>query len=190
MTEDYTERDPIILMQRAKDGDGDAFGQLYHTYLIPVFRYIYFRIRDKDTAEDLTQDVFLKVYGAISRFEHKDTSPLAYFFTVARNTVIDYQRKKKTIPLDGDGTEAALAALPDTAKHPEGTAEWRDTLKALREAIGSLTEEQQEVVVLRFMGELSVREVARLMQKAEPAVRQLQCRALRALRGHSAFMRK
>ena len=86
----YSKNNPKILMELAKGGDSEAFGHIYHLYLTPVYRFIYFRLRNKEEAEDLTQTVFLKVYQSIHAFQVKNQSPLAYFLTIARNTVIDH----------------------------------------------------------------------------------------------------
>lgn len=172
--------DPVILMQRAKAGDQDAFGQLYQLYFVNIFRYIHVRIKDTKIVEDLTQAVFLKVYQHISNFEHRDVSPLAYFFIVARNAVIDHWRKKKDLSLDAD--EAQFATLPDTSENPRAAMERHEAVQSLHRAIDHLTPDQQDVITLKFIGELSIAEIAHIVQKNETAVRQLQCRALKSLR--------
>lgn len=172
--------DPHLLMQKAKDGDASAFGQLYELYFVPVFRYIYARTKRKEDAEDLVQTVFLKVYKSIGNFQEQQKPPLAYFFSVARNAVIDYWRKKKDIPFKDPDT--ALSNIPDTRNNPQEVVQKKIISHILSQAITRLTEEQQEVIVLKFINELSNREIAALISKSEEAVRQLQCRALKALR--------
>ena len=92
---DDNEIDAKELMRLAKDGDSEAFGLLYSKYFVPVFRYIYLRLKNKEEAEDLAQTVFLRVYKSLTRFRDQGKEPLAYFFTIARNAIIDYWRKKK-----------------------------------------------------------------------------------------------
>ena len=94
------EKDPWLLMKLAKEGESEAFSQLYELYFVPVFRYIFFRVQQKETAEDLTQTVFLKAYKAAERFPTEGKNPLAYFFAIAKNTTKDYYRKKKDISQD------------------------------------------------------------------------------------------
>ena len=106
MYSDKPEKDPKQLMQLAKNGDTEAFGQLYELYFKPVYRYIYLRTKSKEEAEDLSQVVFIKIFKSIGGFQEQNKQPLAYFFTIARNTVIDHWRKKKDILIpsifDGD----------------------------------------------------------------------------------------
>ena len=170
--------DPKKLMLLAKEGDKDAFEELYREYFVPIFRYIYYRISDKKEAEDLTQTVFIKVYGSIYRFEDKNYSPLSYFFSVARTTVIDYWRKKKPVFM-GEEEERKLA---DSKNFPTETFEHYERSKLVNQAIMKLTEEQQEVIIMRFINEMTYREIAFLLDKSEEAVRQLQFRALKNLK--------
>ncbi len=180
MEADNTQNDPKILMRLAKSGDTGAFGRLYKLYFIPVFRYIYFRVRNKEEANDLTQTVFLKVFSALPNFREQNKSPLAYFFTVARNTVIDHWRTKKEIRLDNP--ENVFENFPDKANSSLEIIEKEETAQAIRCAIQELTDIQREVIVLKFINDLPNKQIATLMGKTEEAVRQLQCRALRALR--------
>lgn len=174
--------DPKALMRLAKNGDDDAFGRLYQIYFTPVFRYIYLRTRNKEETEDLVQNVFIKVFKSIGSFQEKGVPPLAYFFTVARNIVIDHWRKKKDI-LAGD-PEKILNRIPDPSESPHELSEKKDNEKMISRAIEELTGEQQEVIILKFINEFSNREIAVFLGKTEAAVRQLQCRALKNLRGY------
>lgn len=182
MNSSNSKKDPKRLMQEAKNGDADAFGCLYEIYFKPVFRYIYFRVKDRETANDLTQTVFLKVFKTIEAYQNKNKSPLAYFFTVARNTIIDYWKKKKEVsPAE---PEKFFTEIPDTADSPQTLAEKADTIEMVQQAIRSLTSDQQEVIVLKFINDLPNEEIAKILGKNEEAIRQLQCRALKALRAY------
>lgn len=167
-------------MQLAKSGDTEAFGCLYGLYFVPVFRYIYFRVKNKEETKDLVQTVFLKVFRSLPNFQEQNRSPLAYFFTVARNTVIDYWRTKKEILLADP--ESVFEHVPDKTNNPLGFIEKGETNQAVHLAIKQLTDDQQEVIVLKFINEMPNKEIAALLGKTEEAVRQLQCRALKALR--------
>lgn len=127
MEADNLQNDPKILMQLAKSGDAEAFGRLYELYFIPVFRYIYFRVKDKEETNDLTQTVFLKVFCSLPNFKGQNKSPLAYFFTVSRNTVIDHWRAKKEIRLDDP--ESVFEKIPDKANSPLELAEKKKPAK-------------------------------------------------------------
>lgn len=178
-TDDF-QNDPKILMRLAKAGDAEAFGRLYELYFTPVFRYIYFRIKNKEEANDLVQTVFLKVFRSILNFSEQNKSPLAYFFTVARNTVIDHWRTKKEVLLDD--SESVFGQIPDKTNIPSELIEKKETNQAVHRAIKQLTDDQQEVIALKFINGMPNKEIAALLGKTEEAVRQLQCRAIKALR--------
>jgi RNA polymerase sigma-70 factor (ECF subfamily) len=167
-------------MQLAKEGDSEAFTCLYELYFSPVFRYIYLRTKDKDITEDLVQDVFLKIYKSISGFQEKGKDPVAYFFTIARNTVIDYWRKKKDLVMNASAE--VIGKTESNANNPIVFVEKQEKAEVVRQAIGRLTNDQQEVIILKFIEGLSNQEVAKMLGKSEEAVRQSQCRALKNLR--------
>lgn len=172
--------DPKLLMQLAKDGNTEAFGILYNLYFTPVFRYIYYRISDKEEVNDLTQTVFLKVFSALPNFQKQAISPLAYFFTVSRNTVIDYWRTHKTNRIDNP--EYVFEKMPDPTHEPVKDFEQHETGIIIRKALETLPDTQQEVIILKFINNLSNKEIAQCMGKTEASIRQLQCRALASLR--------
>ncbi|OGN28143.1 MAG: hypothetical protein A3A33_02195 [Candidatus Yanofskybacteria bacterium RIFCSPLOWO2_01_FULL_49_25] len=172
--------DPKKLIERAKAGDSEAFETLYLLYLAPLYRYVYFRVLSKEEAEDLVQSVFLKVYRSLPNYRQQGKEPLAFFYTVARNAIIDYQRKKRELLGDtGDvieqiadeESEVFTALIPD--RYQQG---------AIREALLQLSDDQREVVLMKFMQDMDYAEIASAMDKSEVAVRQIQSRALKALR--------
>ena len=167
------------LIGKAKKGDTEAFGTLYEAWYTPVYRFILLRVKSPETAEDLVQDVFMKVFAHLDRFELRAAHPLGFLFTTARNTVIDYHKKKKPDRLD----EEVANAIPDTdMKDPQTEASLSFDVGNLGEALRSLTREQQDIITLRLIEERSVKETAEITGKSEEAVRQMQVRALRALR--------
>jgi RNA polymerase sigma-70 factor (ECF subfamily) len=176
---DNFENDQKMLMHSAKEGDVAAFGQLYEIYFTPIYRYIYLRVRNKAEAEDLVQGVFLKVYQSVGDFEERGSSPLAYFYTIARNTVIDFWRKKKEVV---ENPEEILVKIPTPEESPQASIEKKETMAGVEKALENLTDEQQEVVIMKFINDLSNKEISEILGKSEEAIRQLQCRALKALR--------
>ncbi|MCI0680230.1 sigma-70 family RNA polymerase sigma factor [bacterium] len=174
------ENDLKILMRLSQEGDAEAFGKLYELYFSPIFRYIRFRVKNKEEADDLTQTVFLKVFRSLPRFQDQNKPPHAYFFAVAKNTVIDYWRSKKPVHLKDAGD--TFLEIPDSGSSPIEQAEKKEAGEALRRALMTLTEEQQEVVILKFINGMDNKEIAALLGKKEEAIRQLQCRAFKTLR--------
>lgn len=179
--QDHNPDEVKLLIEQAKSGDSEAFGAVYRLYYTPVYRYIYLRTKSRNHAEDLTQTVFMKVYKSISGVETSGVSPLAYFFTVARNTIIDHWRKEGRGMVYDDEAVAAKANDLDTGVESFETSEAKEIV---HQALGILTEDQQEVMRLKFVSDLSTKEISQMLDKSEEAVRQLQSRALKLLRAY------
>jgi len=166
------------LIIKAKKGDSEAFGLVYSEYLTPIYRYIYFRVRNKAIADDLTQDVFLKVFNSLDRFVVTDKSPLTYFFTVARNLLIDNYSKKKILTMNEEEIEEKLI----DENSPEKQIILKNNLEKLMEALHRINENEAEVLILKFIDNYSNKEIGQIMEKSEEAIRQLQSRGLKSLR--------
>lgn len=165
--------DEADLVRKAKSGDARAFGRLYDSTLDRIYRYIFFRVTDAELAEDLTSQVFLKAWENLRRY--KPGGPfVAWLYTIARNTVIDhYRTRKQSVPLD-------QTVIKDDPELDE-KVDLKHDIGILQEAMQELTEEQREVLTLRFLADMETGEIAERMQKSEGAVRALQMRALQAL---------
>jgi len=170
-------QDEECLVRRAKQRDQAAFAQLYEEYFDKIYRYVALRIGDRMEAEDITQQVFLNAIQAISSFKWRGIPFSAWLFRIAHNRVVDYLRRKAkaaTAPLD----ESLVASDDD----PQLIAGQRLDIERLLSAARKLTPAQQEVISLRFAGELSIAQVAKIMGKSEGAVKALQHSAIVALR--------
>lgn len=166
------------IISRAKNGDKEAFSHLYKSYFEPLYHYIYFKIRDRGDTEDMVQEVFLKAYTSFDRYTYSKKSPLAYFYTIARNTIIDHYRKQKISRVDED----LILSIPDEENNPEENSVKNEEALELREKIALLPETEQEVIIFKFINELETKEIAEILDKKEEAVRQLQSRGLKKLR--------
>jgi RNA polymerase sigma-70 factor (ECF subfamily) len=165
------------VIDRARNGDRVAFAELYDTHVDSVYRYLLYRVREPSDAEDLTSEVFTRAFANIHRYRWQGKSFLAWLYTIARNAVTDRRRRDRpTVELDN---AFGLAAEGPTAHDHAVRGE---EVEALRGAVKYLTGEQQEVLVLRFVENLSSREVATILGKNEGAIRALQFRALGRLR--------
>ena len=173
-------KDPRELIKLAKAGNEEAFEHLYRQFAVPLFRYIYFRVNRKEDAEDILQSVFLKAYKALAEYRDTGNEPLAFFYTIARNAIIDNQRKKREMPLEDIGVIADRVGEHDTdiVRHISAKSHLGD----IRIALAGLGEDQREAITMRFIHDLENREIAAVLGKTEVAVRQLQSRGLRALR--------
>ena len=172
------------LMQRAKAGDNDAFALLYENFYTPIFRYVYHKISNRDEAEDLTQTVFMKAYGARGNFADSHESPIAYFYTVARNLITDTYRKKDRTPVLIDSTkdEDFWDRIPDVELDPMATTINKESLVATKELLSGLKPDYREVIEMKFLRDLSNSEIAAKTGKTEANIRQIQVRALRKLK--------
>ncbi len=170
------------LIERAQAGDGAAFGLLYDRYFDTVFRFVYFRVGNRQLAEDLTADTFLRALKRISSFTWQGRDLGAWLVTIARNLVADHFKSGR-YRLEVTTGDVLDADRPD--RGPEGSPESAvidhitnvDLLKAVKQ----LNPEQQECIVLRFLHGFSVAETAQTMNKNEGAIKALQYRAVRAL---------
>ncbi len=169
--------DEARLVQRAKEGDPAAFTEIYDRYQPLIYRYVLYRVGDVATAEDLTSEVFVRLVEKIDRFTYQGRPLLAWLYTIARNLVTDHHRqlgRTPTLPLD----ERLVAGTAD----PEEAAERALTQQKLTAAIAHLTEDQRQVILLRFIEGMDNETVARILGKRVGAVKALQHRALAALR--------
>jgi len=175
------EEQEYALVARATQRDADAFSQLYRLYFDRIYRYARLKLANDADAEDLTSAVFFNAWRMIDRFSPRgDTSFAAWLFRLAHNALIDrYRRERTMVSLDDDHPPLTPAEI---LPGPDVLLEKRMTLTELRDALQTLTEEQREVVLLRFVEGLSAREVGDIMGKQEGAVRGMQFRAIEALR--------
>lgn len=165
------------LIERARKNDPDAFAEIYERYFDKIYRYVYVRVRTQMEAEDLTQQVFLNALQSIGSYKWKGAPFSSWLFRIARNQVIDHQRKVGRVQ-----TTSLEIPIGSGDPDPVDIVEKEMDIDRVREAMESLTELQREVISLRFAGELSTAETARIMGKKEGAVKALQHSALGALR--------
>ncbi len=165
------------LVEEARRGSAAAFGELFDVFHLPVYRYVASRVRQPSDAEDLTQTVFMKALEALPRYEARGIPFGGWLFRLARNAVIDFVRTKRE-HLDIE----VLNGHSDEEPGPAETTLKRTEIEEVGAALASLTDEQREVIALRFFAGLSSKEAADAMGKQEGTIRGLQVRAVAALR--------
>lgn len=170
--------DVQALVRRAQQQDGQAFSELYELYSRKVYSYLYYHLNGRvHEAEDLTADVFIKVFEKIGSYQFRGAPFSAWLFRIAHNHLIDHVRsrpRQPVVPLD------AIDGLQETSTLRE--LERRLTVEQLRRALVQLTLEQGQVIVLRFVESMSTAETAHAMGKSEDAVKKLQARGLATLK--------
>jgi RNA polymerase sigma-70 factor (ECF subfamily) len=171
-----------MLVERAQAGEAEAFGLLYDRYFDTVFRFVYFRVGNRQLAEDLTSDTFLRALKRIGSFTWQGRDLGAWLVTIARNLVADHFKSGR-YRLEITTGDVLDAERED--RGPEGSPEAavidHITNVALLKAVKQLNPEQQECIVLRFLQGFSVAETAQAMGKNEGAIKALQYRAVRTL---------
>ena len=165
------------LVKRAKGGEAEAFGSLYDYYLPKIYRFVLLKVSHREEAEDLTHQTFLKALHNINQYDFRGHSFGSWLYRIARNAVIDRHRKSNPVFSLDDLT----LDIPARDRSPEELTESRIESEALLEAIRELKEIEQEVLLMRFVEELSTKEVARIVKKTEGAVKLIQHRALKNL---------
>ncbi|MDX2873673.1 sigma-70 family RNA polymerase sigma factor [Streptomyces ipomoeae] len=166
------------LVERAQAGEAEAFGRLYDQYSDTVYRYIYYRVGSKATAEDLTSETFLRALRRIGTFTWQGRDFGAWLVTIARNLVADHFKSSR---FRLEVTTGEMLDANEVERSPEDSVLESLSNAALLEAVRRLNPQQQECVTLRFLQGLSVAETARVMGKNEGAIKTLQYRAVRTL---------
>ena len=167
------------LVKKAKEGcDSDAFGRLYDEYVDPIFRYIYYKVGNFAEAQDLTGQTFLKAFENIDSYELRDVAFSSWLYRIAHNLVVDYFRresKRENVPIDEQPPAASTRGNPVETVMADMESE------RLYGAIRKLTHNQREVVVLKFIDNLSNGQVAEIMGISVGAVKSTQKRGLLSL---------
>jgi RNA polymerase sigma-70 factor (ECF subfamily) len=164
------------IIARAQAGDESAFGELYARYARYILRYMYVRTREPESAQDLTQEVFIRVIKGIGGMQYRGEKMfLGWLYTIAGNVLIGQARRR----------QISTSSLDDTVDvtDPRGQEAVSSLFErlSLQHAIAQLTAEQQHVLMLKFFGDMTNQEIAATIGKTEGAVKALQHRAIQAL---------
>ncbi|MCZ7568015.1 MAG: sigma-70 family RNA polymerase sigma factor [Ardenticatenaceae bacterium] len=169
--------DEAVLLEQALALEPDALGQLYDHYAPGIYRYLYRRVGDARLAEDLTGQCFLNMLEALQRGGGWQSSFSGWLYRIAHNLSVDHFRRH------GNNAFVELdERLLSGADSPDYVTDRALRMENVRDALHCLTDEQVQVILLRFGEGLSNKEVADMMGKTEGAIKALQHRALRALR--------
>ena len=169
----------VALVDRAREGDSQAFAALYDRYVERVYRFVVYRVQgDSALAEDITSEVFLRALRKIKGFQWQGRDVGAWFLTIARNLVLDHFKSGRA-RLEVLGIETPIT--DDRVIDAEDAALSRVSTQDLYKAIQRLGNEQQEVIYWRFLQGYSVAETAAAMGKTDGAIKALQYRAVKAL---------
>lgn len=166
----------VDIIRSAVSGDASAFGRLYDHYQPQIYRFVVLKVGRREEAEDITHHVFLHAWLNIKQYSHRGHPFGSWLYKIARNKVIDYYRSHKDdLPLE--------EADPDIfAAHGHELDRVHNKLQMakVRRVLAGLKEDYQDVILLRFMEELSLKETAAIMKRSEGAIKVLQHRAIKA----------
>ncbi len=165
------------LILEAKRGNTEAFGALYTALYVPLYRYVISKCHDSELAVDISQQVFLKFYEALSLYEPEKT-PLAYLFTIAKRLLINHSEKKTFESFD----ETLLETYSDSDTTVLDEIHIKNLAETINTYLPSLTSDEQDVIRMYFYAELSYKEISDVLEKEEAYIRKIKERALKKLR--------
>ena len=168
----------IALVELARKGDKEAFGLLYDHYHGAVYRFLFYRTRSTQVAEDLTSETFFRALRSMTGFRWQGKDFGAWLMTIARNLATDHFKAGRTRL---EQTTEDMGLHDDTTESPESTVLSALTNEMLLTALQQLPVEQQDCLVMRFLQGMSIAETAAVLQRSEGAVKQLQLRGVRNL---------
>ena len=186
------------LVEAAKRGSSDAFSALHSRYYARIYRLAYLKTNNASDAEDVASETFLRALSSLPRFQFKDpgasdASLYPWLHRIATNLVVDSSRQRPpsgTVSLDAPLVEGMrdlladrLPAQGEASLSPQEVVERHEVQQLVRAAIATLPPDQSDVLIYRFLGDLSLKEIAPLLDRSESAVKSLLHRAVVALRG-------
>jgi len=166
------------IVAAAKKGDSLSFGKLYDHYVKPIYRFIAVKVSVRQEAEDLTHEVFLTAWQKLPGFTFQGFPFSSWLYRIARNRVIDHYRTKKQHAVIDEVDEGLLGIIDSHEAGVDTTL----TLAKVYAAMKELGADQQDVLLLRFVDDLSPKEIAEVLDKSEGSVRIIQHRAVEALK--------
>lgn len=166
------------LVDRARNLDPEAFGQLYDMYYDSIYKYAYFKCGNQADAEDLASQVFTGALRTIKNFSWRKATFASWLFRIAHNVVVDYWRKRGQSVTEPIENHAGIADGTDVARTVVKSLQY----EKVRLAMGLLADDQSQVLTLRFINGLSIQETASALDKTVGAIKAQQFRAVAKLR--------
>jgi RNA polymerase sigma-70 factor (ECF subfamily) len=170
--------DPLreqTLMEQARQGDAEAFGQIYDSYAPKLYAFIYYKVHHRETAQDLLADTFMRALQAIPRYDATRGGAAAWLYTIARHLVIDHYRRAKPLSSTEDAWDLA------SGDNPAEDADFRLKVELVRIHLQKLTATERDIVIMRVWQELSYAEIAAALGKSEDACKVSFSRSLKKL---------
>lgn len=170
-------------LSKLKSRDKEAFIRVYDDNVKDIHRFVYFKIGSREEADDLTSMIFLKAWNHIQNKTLEDAKTLrALLYKIARNAIVDYYREtgnKVTASLDDENHQIEVT---DESENPQERLDRAADLELIKAKLPLLKEEYREIIIMKFINDLSLEEIAEISEKSKGNVRVLLHRALNALR--------
>lgn len=171
------DKEDSILLKQAKENP-EAYEALYKKYAQKIFNYFWYRVgHQKDVAEDLLQDTFMKAYKQLPTFSLRTHSYYSYLLTIAHNILVNYYRTPQELPLESIGDVPHEITI-------QQDLERKETAKLLWRAIQQLSEKERDIILLKYQKGLSIKEIANITKKSENAVKLILSRTRKKLAKH------
>ena len=178
-----------LILKKALKGKKEAFSEIYDFYIIRIFRFIYLKTSSKETAEDLASEVFLRYWKRIKNgTKDKDLKKKiandkigSFLYKISKNLIIDFYRKKEVLTVEID--DSIKEKIKDQKQDILADVNAKQEVEEMIKTLGKLKDEYREIIILRYVEELSIIEVAEITGKSSGSVRVLLHRAVKALKG-------
>ena len=168
--------DDGVYVTRCQSGDSEAFAFLYDRYIQKIYRFVYYKVFDKEAAEDIVSEAFIKAFDRINTYDPGKGSLSSWLYRIARNAVIDYYRgRKETANIEdafGLGFDERLAEKLDAKESFEKIAAYLETLSP----------KQREIIILRIWEELPYKEIAEIVGGSEGSAKMMFLRSIKEIR--------
>ncbi|HPO05497.1 MAG TPA: RNA polymerase sigma factor [Candidatus Gracilibacteria bacterium] len=164
------------LVEKSQAGDSSAFAELYDLLIDEIYRFIYYKTNQKELAEDLCAETFIKVWQNLDKYQNQGQNFSAWVYRIAHNITMDYFRQNKTILEELDEVDIL------SAEDPRQETENFFNQQILQKAIQNLPDMQKEAIILKYINDLSNVEIAKVLDKSETAVRVLLSRGITKLK--------
>jgi RNA polymerase sigma-70 factor, ECF subfamily len=163
------------LVKQAQDGEVEAFGLLYDHYLPKIYRFVLLKVSHREDAEDLSHQAFLKAWENINQYDFQGYSFGSWLYRIARNVTIDHYRALRS---ETSTEDIELATESISLESLDLKIQWKELLICIKQ----LKEVEQDVLIMRFVEDLSLKETAEAVEKSEGAVKLIQHRAINNLK--------
>jgi RNA polymerase sigma-70 factor (ECF subfamily) len=160
------------------DSAQKKFSQIYNQCIDKIYRFVFLKVNSQEIAEDLTSETFFRGWKTFKNQEREINNPPAFLYQIARNLVVDFYREKGKVQL----IPAEYVNIDDPSSNLEQKSLLSSDIEGVKQALGKLKEDHQNLVIWHYLDDLSIPEIAKIVEKPEGTVRVTLHRALKSLK--------